>query len=131
MMRRADAGRRREHDRSGLRALAPLLGKSRTVIDAVDRRARGQMGRLEFRRMVVANAGLKCFGMDHGNLSLANSDVWYCFDEHTVFSLPRPVGDLARLAPGHIDPTMAYHEHAYLCRGNEVIDIWPIDLRDR
>ncbi len=77
----------------------------------------------------VANAGLKCFGMDHGNPSLDGADLWYCSDEHTVFSPPRPLGDVVRLAPAHIDPTMAYHERAYLCRGEEVVDVWPIDLR--
>jgi D-serine deaminase-like pyridoxal phosphate-dependent protein len=77
----------------------------------------------------VANAGLKSFGMDHGNPSLDGADIWYCSDEHTVFSPPRPVGDLVQLIPAHIDPTMAYHERAYLCRDDEVIDIWPIDLR--
>ena len=77
----------------------------------------------------VANAGLKAFGMDHGNPSLDGADIWYCSDEHTVFSPPRQVGDLVRFAPAHIDPTMAYHERAYLCRDDEVIDEWPIDLR--
>ncbi|HUC57287.1 MAG TPA: alanine racemase [Streptosporangiaceae bacterium] len=77
----------------------------------------------------VANAGLKAFGMDHGNPSLDGADIWYCSDEHTVFSPPRRVGDLVRFAPAHIDPTMAYHERAYLCRDDEVIDEWPIDLR--
>jgi D-serine deaminase-like pyridoxal phosphate-dependent protein len=77
----------------------------------------------------VANAGLKAFGMDHGNPSLEGADLWYCSDEHTVFSPPRPVGDLVKFAPAHIDPTMAYHERAYLCRGEEVVDTWPIDLR--
>ncbi len=77
----------------------------------------------------VANAGLKAFGMDHGNPSLDGADLWYCSDEHTVFSPPRPVGDLVMLVPAHIDPTMAYHERAYLCRGEEVVDVWPIDLR--
>jgi D-serine deaminase-like pyridoxal phosphate-dependent protein len=77
----------------------------------------------------VANAGLKCFGMDHGNPSLDDADLWYCSDEHTVFSPPRPVGDQVRLIPAHVDPTMAYHERAYLFRGEEITDVWPIDLR--
>jgi D-threonine aldolase len=77
----------------------------------------------------VANAGLKAFGMDHGNPALDGSTLWYCSDEHTVFSPPRPVGDRVWLVPAHIDPTMAYHERAYVFRGDEVIDTWPIDLR--
>ena len=77
----------------------------------------------------VANAGLKAFGMDHGNPELAGSDVWFCSDEHTTFSPPRLVGDRAWLIPAHVDPTMAYHERLYLYDGDEVIDTWPIDLR--
>ena len=77
----------------------------------------------------VADAGLKAFGMDHGNPGLDGSLVWYCSDEHTTFSPPRPVGEKVRLAPAHVDPTMAYHERLYLCSGDDVTDVWPIDLR--
>lgn len=77
----------------------------------------------------VADAGLKAFGMDHGNPSLAGAQVWFCSDEHTTFSGPRPVGERVRFAPAHIDPTMAYHERAYLIAGEEVTDVWPVDLR--
>ena len=57
------------------------------------------------------------------------SKVWFCSDEHTTFSPPRRVGDRVRLVPGHVDPTMAYHERIYVCSGDEVIDVWPVDLR--
>jgi D-threonine aldolase len=77
----------------------------------------------------VADAGLKAFGMDHGNPDLEGATVWFCSDEHTTFSDPRPVGDKVRFAPAHIDPTMAYHERAYVCSGDEIIDVWPIDMR--
>ncbi len=77
----------------------------------------------------VADAGLKAFGMDHGNPELDGATVWFCSDEHTTFSAPRPVGDRVRFVPGHIDPTMAYHERAYVCSGDEIVDVWPIDLR--
>jgi len=77
----------------------------------------------------VADAGLKAFGMDHGNPELAGSDVWFCSDEHTTFSPPRPVGDRVWLVPAHVDPTMAYHQQLYLVSGDDVIDTWPIDLR--
>jgi D-serine deaminase-like pyridoxal phosphate-dependent protein len=77
----------------------------------------------------VADAGLKAFGMDHGNPELDGASVWFCSDEHTTFSPPRLVGEQVRFVPSHIDPTMAYHERAYLCSGDEVIDVWPIDLR--
>jgi D-threonine aldolase len=77
----------------------------------------------------VADAGLKAFGMDHGNPELGGADVWFCSDEHTTFSPPRPVGDRVRLVPAHVDPTMAYHERLYLIWGDDVLDTWPIDLR--
>jgi D-threonine aldolase len=77
----------------------------------------------------VADAGLKAFGMDHGNPELPGSDVWFCSDEHTTFSPPRPVGDRVMLVPAHVDPTMALHPQLYLYSGEDVIDTWPIDLR--
>lgn len=77
----------------------------------------------------VGNAGLKAFGMDHGNPDLAGSTVLFCSDEHVTFSPPRAVGELAWLVPAHIDPTMAYHERVYLFSGDTVVDVWPIDLR--
>jgi D-threonine aldolase len=77
----------------------------------------------------VADAGLKAFGMDHGNPDLDGSTVWFCSDEHTVFSPPRPVGERVRFAPAHIDPTMAYHERAYVYADDQIVDVWPIDLR--
>jgi D-threonine aldolase len=77
----------------------------------------------------VADAGLKAFGMDHGNPELDGAEVWFCSDEHTTFAPPRSVGDRVWLIPGHVDPTMAYHERLYLCSGEDVVDCWPIDLR--
>lgn len=77
----------------------------------------------------VGNAGLKAFGMDHGNPQLADGTVMFCSDEHVTFAPPRAVGELAWLAPAHIDPTMSCHERAYLFSGDTVVDIWPIDLR--
>lgn len=77
----------------------------------------------------VADAGLKAFGMDHGNPELDGSTVWFCSDEHTTFSPPGNVGDRVWLIPAHVDPTMAYHERLYPYSGDEVVDCWPIDLR--
>jgi D-serine deaminase-like pyridoxal phosphate-dependent protein len=77
----------------------------------------------------VANAGLKCFGMDHGAPSLDGTDVWFCSDEHTVFAPPQHVGAHVTLIPAHVDPTMAYHDKVYLFRGEDVVEQWPIDLR--
>jgi len=87
----------------------------------------------------VADAGLKAFGMDHGNPSLLidhadGHEVFFCSDEHTTFlaaadgSLPA-VGDRLQMVPAHIDPTVAYHEKLHVVRGDDVLDTWPVDLR--
>jgi D-serine deaminase-like pyridoxal phosphate-dependent protein len=90
-------------------------------------------------RWAVADAGLKAFGMDHGNPSLAGDGgtVWFCSDEHTTYApaeARRPrVGDRTLLVPAHVDPTVAYHERLWVADGAgldaEVIDEWPVDLR--
>ncbi len=81
----------------------------------------------------VADVGLKSLGMDHGNPSIDGCSVWFCSDEHVTFATradPRPaVGDRVRVVPAHVDPTMAMHEAAWLVRGDEVLERWPIDLR--
>ncbi|HEV8064575.1 MAG TPA: alanine racemase [Acidimicrobiales bacterium] len=79
----------------------------------------------------VVDAGLKAFGMDHGNPSIEDSSVWFCSDEHTTFAPPRQVGDRALMIPAHLDPTVAYHEEIHLADFSraEVLETWPIDLR--
>lgn len=79
----------------------------------------------------VADVGLKALGMDHGNPTVVGGTVWFCSDEHLTYAATeRPaVGDRARVVPAHVDPTMAMHDAAWIVRGDEVIDRWPIDLR--
>jgi D-serine deaminase-like pyridoxal phosphate-dependent protein len=79
----------------------------------------------------VADVGIKALGMDHGNPDVAGGTVWFCSDEHVTYApVERPsVGDRVTVVPGHIDPTMAMHEAAWIVRDGEVIDRWPIDLR--
>ncbi|MEX0846370.1 MAG: alanine racemase [Ilumatobacteraceae bacterium] len=84
----------------------------------------------------VADVGLKAMGMDHGNPSLdatrgPGGAVWFLSDEHITFAPDRrvAVGDRVYAIPAHIDPTMAMHEVAWLVRGDEVVERWPIDLR--
>lgn len=79
----------------------------------------------------VADVGLKTQGMDHGNPSIEGAKVRGLSDEHVTFESPaRPaLGDRVKVIPAHIDPTMAMHEAAFVVRGDEVIDRWPIDLR--
>ena len=83
----------------------------------------------------VADAGLKAFGMDHGNPTVPGADVWFCSDEHTVFSMhdgvPMPsVGERVLMVPAHVDPTCALHERMHLVDPHGVVlETWPVDLR--
>jgi D-serine deaminase-like pyridoxal phosphate-dependent protein len=83
----------------------------------------------------VGDGGLKALGMDHGNPRVLDRALVFCSDEHTTFA-PAPgddlpaVGDRIRVAPAHLDPTLAYHERLYVSRGDEVLGEWPIDLRN-
>ncbi|MGI8753216.1 MAG: alanine racemase [Acidimicrobiales bacterium] len=83
----------------------------------------------------VADCGLKALGMDHGNPSVPGFSVWFCSDEHLTFApadgggLPS-VGDVIRVWPAHVDPTVAYHERLHLVDGDdEVVEEWQVDLR--
>jgi len=79
----------------------------------------------------VADAGLKALGMDHGNPAIDAASVWFCSDEHVTFAAREapPVGAHVRVWPGHVDPTVAYHERIWLVRGDEVVGELPVDLR--
>lgn len=81
----------------------------------------------------VADAGLKALAMDHGNPDVEGGTAWFFSDEHVTFG-PEPgrdvrVGDRVRVLPAHVDPTVAKHERMYLVRGDEVLDVWDVDLR--
>jgi D-serine deaminase-like pyridoxal phosphate-dependent protein len=82
----------------------------------------------------VADAGLKCFGMDHGSPTVVNRELFFSSDEHTTFGfgdLPAPaVGERVRMVTAHVDPTVAYHERMLVVDEGEVVDEWPVDLRN-
>ena len=82
---------------------------------------------------MVLDCGLKSLGMDHGEPSVEGYQVFFCSDEHTTVlpgerDLP-PVGTRVRVQPAHVDPTVAYHDRIHVLDGDEVIDVWPVDLR--
>jgi D-serine deaminase-like pyridoxal phosphate-dependent protein len=83
----------------------------------------------------VADCGLKALGMDHGNPSIDDAEVWFVSDEHVTFKPARPVrvGDRVRVWPAHVDPTVAYHERIYVAASGEpdaeIIEEWAVDLR--
>jgi D-serine deaminase-like pyridoxal phosphate-dependent protein len=81
----------------------------------------------------VADCGLKALGMDHGNPSIDGATVFFCSDEHVTF-IPDEgravrVGDRIHVVPAHVDPTVAYHAHLHVVDGDDVLDVWPVDLR--
>jgi D-serine deaminase-like pyridoxal phosphate-dependent protein len=79
----------------------------------------------------VLDAGLKALGMDHGNPTVEGGECWFVSDEHITFGLRDPVrvGDRLRVIPAHVDPTVSQHERLHVLDGDEVIDVWEIDLR--
>ncbi len=91
---------------------------------------------------VVADAGLKALGMDHGDPTWtgpgAEGEVLFCSDEHITIApanlADHKVGDRIMLVPGHVDPTVARHQQMWVVNGlpvadAEVVDRWPINLR--
>lgn len=81
---------------------------------------------------IVADAGLKSMGMDHGKPTWPNGKVWFCSDEHVTMQPAEggtwSVGDRVRLAPAHVDPTIAKHQQMWLIDGDHITE-WPVDLR--
>jgi len=79
----------------------------------------------------VADCGLKALGMDHGDPSIDGAKVWFCSDEHITFAPEQAlaVGDRVRVTPAHVDPTIAYHERLHLIDGEDVTDVWEVDMR--
>lgn len=82
----------------------------------------------------VLDAGLKAFGMDHGDPKVLEAgDCWFVSDEHITFGLaegrPVAVGDRVRVVPAHVDPTVSQHERMYLVDDDEVLEVWDVDLR--
>lgn len=79
----------------------------------------------------VADCGLKALAMDHGNPHIAGARVWFCSDEHVTFAPEAPVrvGERVKVMPAHVDPTVALHERLHVVDGEQVLDVWDVDLR--
>jgi D-serine deaminase-like pyridoxal phosphate-dependent protein len=85
-------------------------------------------------RWGVVDVGLKALGMDHGDPTVVDvGDCWFVSDEHTTFGWRQGhrlgVGDTVRVLPAHVDPTVAMHERLHVVDGDEVVDVWEVDLR--
>ena len=82
----------------------------------------------------VLDAGLKAFGMDHGDPTVLEvGDCWFVSDEHLTFGIAEgasvSVGDKVRVIPAHVDPTVSQHERLHVVDGDRVVDTWEVDLR--
>lgn len=82
----------------------------------------------------VLDAGLKAFGMDHGDPKVLDvGDGWFVSDEHITFGLAEgsnvQIGDRVRVLPAHVDPTVSQHERLHLIDDDEVLEVWDVDLR--
>jgi D-serine deaminase-like pyridoxal phosphate-dependent protein len=82
----------------------------------------------------VVDGGLKSLGMDHGNPTVLDvGDCWFVSDEHITFGLAEgasvAVGDKVRVLPAHVDPTVALHERLHVVEGDDVVEVWEVDLR--
>jgi D-serine deaminase-like pyridoxal phosphate-dependent protein len=82
----------------------------------------------------VLDAGLKAFGMDHGDPTVLDvGDGWFVSDEHLTFGVAEgaavAVGDRVRVVPAHVDPTVSQHERLHLVDDDEVLEVWDVDLR--
>ncbi|MEM7095459.1 MAG: alanine racemase [Actinomycetota bacterium] len=84
------------------------------------------------RSWIVADAGLKSMGMDHGNPTWLEGEVAFCSDEHATLYPSDPdrwtVGDRVRLAPAHVDPTIAKHPRMWVIGQGDDVTEWPVDL---
>lgn len=83
----------------------------------------------------VVDCGLKALGMDHGDPTVVDvGDCWFVSDEHVTFGTradrPVKVGDKVRVLPAHVDPTVAMHERMLVVDGEDVVETWPVDLRN-
>ena len=82
----------------------------------------------------VLDAGLKAFGMDHGDPKVLDvGDCWFVSDEHITFGVAEgssvAVGDRVRVVPAYDDPTVSQHERLHLIDDDEVLEVWDVDLR--
>ncbi|MEW6186991.1 MAG: DSD1 family PLP-dependent enzyme [Thermodesulfobacteriota bacterium] len=91
------------------------------------------------RGLVTVDAGLKSLYKDGGTPRIFGSEysgmiyTWFGDEYGMVFStedrdLPR-IGTVLELVTSHCDPTINLFDRFYLVRGNEVVEVWPIDLR--
>lgn len=90
---------------------------------------------------VTTDAGLKCFATE-GYMPLIatgapdGSTYGWSGDEHGRVTLPDgaaalKIGDAMECVTPHCDPTINLHDCYHVCRGDVLVDIWPVDARGK
>jgi D-serine deaminase-like pyridoxal phosphate-dependent protein len=88
---------------------------------------------------VTVDAGLKSLYRDGGVPQVIGPGYpgmeydWFG-DEYGKITCPDhvalpPIGTVLELATSHCDPTINLFDRFYLTRGDQVVGVWPIDLR--
>jgi 3-hydroxy-D-aspartate aldolase len=86
---------------------------------------------------MTVDAGYKASATDHDPPQpwhLGDVSYGWAGDEHGILTLTKPslpivIGDKIRLVAGHCDPTVNLYDCFYVCRGDQVVDQWPITAR--
>jgi 3-hydroxy-D-aspartate aldolase len=88
---------------------------------------------------VTTDAGLKVFATDGPRPVIARgapagAEYFFFGDEHGRVELPDaprhlPVGTALECLTPHCDPTVNLHNVYHVVRGDDLVDIWPIDAR--
>jgi D-serine deaminase-like pyridoxal phosphate-dependent protein len=88
------------------------------------------------RRLGELSTPALCVDVDHGNPELpadVAASVLFLSDEHATLAVndgfrARP-GERVWLRPSHVDPTVNLHDSLFAIRGDEVVDVWPVEAR--
>ncbi|MGZ0190121.1 MAG: DSD1 family PLP-dependent enzyme [Alphaproteobacteria bacterium] len=89
----------------------------------------------------TTDGGLKSFATDGYLPDIARgapsgSTYGWAGDEHGRITLPAgaaplKIGDMLECVTPHCDPTVNLHDCYHVCRGDTLVDIWPVDARGK
>jgi D-serine deaminase-like pyridoxal phosphate-dependent protein len=86
---------------------------------------------------MTVDAGYKASATDHQPpqaVGLGDVSYRWAGDEHGILTLRRPtreikIGDRVLLMASHCDPTVNLYDRYHVCRGDRVVDVWPVAAR--
>lgn len=142
---------------AGVDALEELQAGSFTVMDVdynrVDLRGDGErpfqdalfiatsVVSAQHEGMATTDGGLKAFATDGPAPDIARgapegATYGWAGDEHGRVTLPEgaaplKLGDMLECVTPHCDPTVNLHDCYHVCRGDTLVDIWPVDARGK